>query len=127
VQYVVLAGITLGLTIFLVVEAGKRVIGYHMPKTADRVDAWREESFIRRTAQAIVDGEGYTAWEIERYVARRTPQAAAAPHRLWRDGRPPRNARVRAQRGRRPARAHHRGNQRPNEGGACQSWRVSRS
>jgi hypothetical protein len=74
VQYVVLAGITLGLIIFLVVEAGKRVIGYHMPKTADRVDAWREESFIRRTAQAIVDGEGYTAWEIERYVARRTPK-----------------------------------------------------
>lgn len=73
VQLAVAAGVVFGL-LFLAVQAAKRFIGYFMPKTADRVDAWREESFIRRTAQAIVDGEGYTAWEIERYVARRAPK-----------------------------------------------------
>jgi hypothetical protein len=78
VQLAVVAGFVSGL-LYLAVQVAKYFIGYFMPKTADRVDTWREKSFVRRTAQAIVDGEGYTAWEIERYVERRTPKLLSRP------------------------------------------------
>lgn len=77
-KYLVVAALALGL-VALLVQAAKYFIGYLMPQTADKVDAWRERRFIGRTAQAILDGDKYIGWELQRYVERRTPKLLPRP------------------------------------------------
>ncbi|QQG51218.1 MAG: hypothetical protein HZB75_01795 [Candidatus Saccharibacteria bacterium] len=77
-KYLVFAALALGLAAALV-QAAKYFVGYFMPQTADKVDAWREQRFISKTAQAILDGNDYIGWELQRYVERRTPKLLPRP------------------------------------------------
>lgn len=77
-KYVMLAGIGLGLA-YLALQAGKYFVGHFMPKTADKIDTWREKRFVDETAQAILDGNQYIGWELQRYVGRRAPKPLPRP------------------------------------------------